>query len=95
MDDIENMVGPVIGNLPCTIAFEELDTVLEVLQRRQKDYIEGLAHQTVSLAGLHHRLGIGSRGLFNTLFSYQKVQQPGHGQVISLEEIGGRDPTEV
>ena len=93
---IEDAIGLFINMLVCRIAFPDDQSISDVLQQVQSDFIHGLKYQHCSLAEVQHELHTGGKALFNTALSIQKVMSwQGTEQVILFDPIEGYDPTEV
>lgn len=94
---VNDIFGPFIGILPCKISQAPDTSIQALLELLQKDYLQGLSHQAVSLAEIHNLLGLGSSSLFNTVVTLQKVVT-GTGpetKTLKVEVLSGEDPTEV
>lgn len=70
--NVHDIFGPLINIIPCTVAFDETNTLDGTLQTTQSDYIESFQHQTIPLIEVHRALGVGTSGLFNSAISFQK-----------------------
>ena len=49
VEDIEAVVGPVMNLIVCRMKLSATDTVLNVLQRAQSDYMDSLPYRSCSL----------------------------------------------
>lgn len=97
IDRVNDIFGPFIGMLPCK-APQTPDAPLKVLlQTLQKDFLQGLSHQAVSLAEIHNLLELGSSSLFNSVVTLQKVVKGAsqESSAVQVDSIAGEDPTEV
>jgi NRPS condensation-like uncharacterized protein/aryl carrier-like protein len=97
IDDIENILGPLINMLTCRVHLHEELTLMEVLNSVQSDYTNALTYQTFSLASVHNMLQLGTSALFNTALSIQRVDD---AEGVDVPEVSfcledGLDPTEV
>ncbi|KAL4930202.1 nonribosomal peptide synthase Pes1 [Aspergillus undulatus] len=73
VDDIESMVGPVINLLACRMKVTKGNTLKDVLQRVQNDFMEQLPHNSLSFIDIQHELKLSDSALFNTGISFQKT----------------------
>ncbi|KAF2707683.1 acetyl-CoA synthetase-like protein [Pleomassaria siparia CBS 279.74] len=93
---VEDMVGPIINSLVCRVKlFGESQTLLDVLQSVQEDYMNALPHRHTSLAEILH--AINGTALFNTALSYRRLPQdvPSDASGLQFLEIAPiYDPTE-
>ncbi|UKZ48294.1 NRPS [Trichoderma virens] len=92
----EDTFGPFIGLVPFRIHLNQEDTVLDTLKQSQDNYLSILPYQHFPLAKIHRALGLGSRPLFNSLVSFQKVDDydDADGVELLIKEISNFDPTE-
>jgi non-ribosomal peptide synthetase component F len=94
-------MGPFISMLVCRVETQAKNSILSMLQKNQVEYLQGLAHQHYSLAGILDQANVRGRSLFNTTMSLQRQRNGGEGKEadsrcsIALETAGGYDPTEV
>lgn len=97
LDGLEHAVGPFINVLVCSVAMSSSSTPLELAKTIQQEYIDGLAHQHVSLAEILHALGMAEGSLFNTAISIQRIAPVQHSTStgLSLEGLEHFDPSEV
>ena len=97
VDRIEEALGPLINMLVCNVNFEDSDqSAVNVLQQIRSKYIDSLPHQHCSLASIQHELGLGNKGLFNTVMSMQKVGEAVEDKTkVFFEEVDELDPSEV
>ncbi|KAF1935488.1 hypothetical protein EJ02DRAFT_439207 [Clathrospora elynae] len=97
IDDIDDILGPLITMLICRVRLDEQLTVLEALRSVQSDVTNALTHQTFSLASVHNMLRLGTSALFNTALTIQRVNVGKLGIVpeISFSVQDGLDPTEA
>ncbi|KAM0437031.1 hypothetical protein ACHAQK_007509 [Fusarium lateritium] len=96
VDGVNDIFGPFISMLPCK-APQTSDTTLKILlQELQKDYLQGLSHQAVSLAEIHNLLGLGASSLFNSVVTLQKVVKgtDAESSAVKVDSLSGEDPTE-
>ncbi|KAK5988006.1 Nonribosomal peptide synthetase dtxS1 [Cladobotryum mycophilum] len=97
IDDVNTVVGPLIGMLPCRIRLDQPLSVLETLRQAQRDYLDSLPYQHVSLATIHQIIGLNSHALFNSILSFHKSTKSA-GNVeeneIVVKILDGHDPTE-
>ncbi|KAJ2980585.1 hypothetical protein NQ176_g2549 [Zarea fungicola] len=69
---VEEIFGPLINIIPCRVDLEADDSIIDVMQRVQKQFIDSYPHQTLPLIDIHRALGVGAAGLFNTAISFQR-----------------------
>lgn len=68
----KNTLGVFINILPFCIEIEETDTIISILEKVKAETKNCYRHQKFPIIDLHDELNL-SRGYFNTLFSYQKI----------------------
>ncbi|KAL4941344.1 hypothetical protein BDV06DRAFT_223240 [Aspergillus oleicola] len=73
VENIESMVGPVINLLACRMKISKTDSLKDVLQRVQSDFMEQLSHNSLSFIDIQHELKLSDSALFNTGISFQKA----------------------
>ncbi|PYH86079.1 nonribosomal peptide synthase [Aspergillus uvarum CBS 121591] len=93
LDGIEDAVGPFINMLVCRLDFDPNASALLALQNMQDGFLNGMAHQYVSLAEMQHALGVTVQGLFNTAMSFQRYS-PEESMDLNLHTVYDYDPTE-
>lgn len=94
--DIENIIGPFINMLVCRIQPREGETVIDLLQRSQDEFVQSLTHQYLSLGEKIKSAGQSDMALFNTIMSVLK--DPGSSlqkTSVTFGDLGGDNPTEV
>ncbi|GKZ27726.1 nonribosomal peptide synthase, partial [Aspergillus brasiliensis] len=93
---VEKIIGPVLNMLICHVVFRLGITPRSLASKIQRDFLESLSHQFISLAEIQHELGLGQSSLFNSCISYQRSQKLPHvpGRTFQLERIGGQSKTE-
>lgn len=72
INEVEEIFGPLINIIPCRADFEADDSIIEVMQRVQRQFIDSYPHQTLPLIDIHRALQVGASGLFNTAISFQR-----------------------
>lgn len=97
VEGINDMIGPIIGLVPCRVRLDGQSSVIETLRQMEGDYIDSLPHQAYPLLQIHKALKVGSSGLFNSILNFQRTayepdQVPGEH---TIHERRGRDPVEV
>ncbi|KAL4914140.1 hypothetical protein BDW62DRAFT_148110 [Aspergillus aurantiobrunneus] len=97
VDDIESIVGPVINILACRMRMSKDESLRDILQRVQNDFMEQLSHNSLSFTDIQHELKLSDTELLNTGISYQRKNkeeaQPTAG--ISFSQICTiQDPAE-
>ena len=98
VEGIQDAVGAFINMLVLRIDFGKAKTLKEAIRNIQSDFLESLPHQHISLAKIHHDLGLSKDPLFNTAISIQNqvssLDADKEGEVIDFEVLGGHAPTE-
>lgn len=93
---VNETFGPFIGLVPCRATLGAHRSVSDVLKDVQNDYLGSLPFQHFPLGDIQSAVGVGSKGLFNTLLSFQKGstgnEAPNSIQVKVVDEY---DITEV
>ncbi|TAQ84797.1 hypothetical protein B7494_g6879 [Chlorociboria aeruginascens] len=93
--DIDNTVGPFINMLVCYISPRDGESVLDLLQRLQYEFVQSLEHQHLSLAEKLQRARTSSTTLFNTIMSVQKeIEASADKSTLVFQELEGENPTE-
>ncbi|EEP79615.1 hypothetical protein UREG_04461 [Uncinocarpus reesii 1704] len=93
--DVESSVGVFITMLVCRVLLEDSSSLLTVLQKIQDGYLDSLPHQHTSLAEIQHALQLSGERLFNTILTLQRpMVEDNADHAVSLEYLGGSDPTE-
>ena len=97
IEDVAEIVGPMIGMLACRVQLGRSLSVLDTLRAVQDDYIISLEHQTFPLSEVHRVASAGESGLFNTVVSIQKPKEDGLGDANEVDLVSklAVDPTEV
>lgn len=95
--NVEQAIGTYIGQLPCRISIQDKDSVLEVAQKLQDDFFNGLSHQHMSMVDLYHSLPGVSGQLFNTNVHYMRTpsQEKHDPPMIQFEYKHGNDTSEA
>lgn len=95
---IEEIVGPMINTLACRVRFTGgSQSLSNVLQSIQEDYMDAIPHRHTSLAEVQHVMELSGASLFNTALSYRRLPQesPSDEDGLTLVEVGPiYDPTE-
>ncbi|KAK5991451.1 Nonribosomal peptide synthetase dtxS1 [Cladobotryum mycophilum] len=93
---IDDTFGPFIGLVPCRIRLDQSSSVVHTLREAQNDYLATLPYQHVPLAEIQRAMGLGSQALFNTLLSFQRVDDYDTSNKTGLvvKEVASYDPTE-
>jgi amino acid adenylation domain-containing protein len=94
---IEDAVGPYINVLVCRIDIKRSATLLETAQKNQRDFMQGVSSQHLSLTELIHSASDGGHGMFNTCMSFPpEIQESGQNEGhISFQELEKLLPNEV
>ena len=97
LDGIDDIAGPFINLLTCHTNIQANDTLTQLVEKMQTDFLEGITHQATSLAEIQHAFRFSGRHLFNTAISLQRRQNrpPTASNALSFSHIDGVDPTEV
>jgi non-ribosomal peptide synthase protein (TIGR01720 family) len=98
IDGIQNAVGAFINMLVARVTVSQTQSLLDVFQKVQGDFIESLPHQHCSLAQFQHDLGLSGKALFNTAVSVQNnaagaTNDAAESNVI-FEHLDAHDPSE-
>jgi non-ribosomal peptide synthetase component F len=95
--NVEQAIGTYIGQLPCRIHIQDKDSAMEVAQKLQDDFFNGLSHQHMSMVDLYHSLPGVSGQLFNTNVHYMRTpsQETHDPPMIQFEYKHGIDPSEA
>ncbi|KAH4193904.1 hypothetical protein HBH70_193220 [Parastagonospora nodorum] len=95
---VGDIVGPMINTLVCRVNFTDgSQTLLDVLQDVQRDYMEALPHRHIALADVQHALNLAGANLFNTALSYRRLPPDTAAEATGVEVIEIEpiyDPTE-
>ncbi|ORY11754.1 nonribosomal peptide synthase [Clohesyomyces aquaticus] len=98
IDNIFNAVGAFIQMLVLRINLSHSQSLVDVCQKVQSDYLESLPYQHCSLAQFQHELGLSGRALFNTVVSIQNhaaAESTGAPESnIEFEHLDAKDPSE-
>src|SRR5690606_31762010 len=70
--NITDVVGPLINILVCRIGLTDNVRIDQALEQIQSDYVQGISHQSCSLAEVQHEMDLAGASLFDTAFSFQK-----------------------
>jgi non-ribosomal peptide synthase protein (TIGR01720 family) len=98
VDDVENAVGAFINMLVSRTKIAPSNSLFDVFQTVQNNFIESVPYQHCSLAQFQHDLGLSGKALFNTAVSIQNsgaTQGPAKPDAnIEFEQIAGHDASE-
>ncbi|KAL4950600.1 hypothetical protein BDW69DRAFT_187197 [Aspergillus filifer] len=98
IEDIESMVGPVINLLACRMKLSKNDSLKDVLQRVQGDFMEQLSYNSLSFIDIQRECKLSDSVMFNTGISFQKAARTDSAQSladISFSRIANiHDPAE-
>lgn len=98
IDNIENAVGAFINMLVSRIKIAPTDSLMDLIQKVQNDFIESIPHQHCSLAQFQHDLGLSGKALFNTAISVQNTGVAQHADEatndVDFDQLDGHDPSE-
>jgi non-ribosomal peptide synthetase component F len=97
IDGVNDIIGPLIGMLPCRVQLDGQLSVLETLRSIQRDHVNALAHQNFSLASIHSLLRLGTHSLFNSCLTIKRTNdlKPEHVPEVVFEMQEGQDQAEV
>ena len=85
VDDVEEVVGPLISLMIHRLRLSRSSTPLSALKQVQSDFAQGFPHQHCSLAQIAHSLGFRGSPLFNTVVNVQR--RFSHGVLSPLTEV--------
>lgn len=99
LEGVGEAVGPYINNLVSRVelGLRKTNSVLDLIKELQKDYLDALPHQVVSLGEILNALNITGGSPFNTAVTIMKttsLQQNNKG-VFQVERLWAADPSEV
>ncbi|RYP10940.1 hypothetical protein DL764_000376 [Monosporascus ibericus] len=81
VDGVEATIRPWVNILPCGMQFEGEMTLLDTVHKAESDFIQALPYQHVSLAEIHHGMGVGSDALFNTSIIFWPKESSFHDPI--------------
>ncbi|PVH81870.1 nonribosomal peptide synthase [Cadophora sp. DSE1049] len=92
----DEAIGAFINMLTCRLNLTSSTLLHQAIQTVQTDFINGMSHQSVSLATIQHELQLSSTSLFNTAFTFQKrtINDPVSSSSIYFNLIEAHDPSE-
>ena len=98
VSDVNGILGPFIGFIPCRVDLNEDHYVKDILEKVQQCYLDSLPHQSYPLMRIRKDLEVDKEGLFNSFMSLQTKEKSltrtaKNGHVI--QPIGGQDTVEV
>ncbi|KAF4237725.1 hypothetical protein CNMCM8980_002384 [Aspergillus fumigatiaffinis] len=67
---IEDAVGPYINMLVCRIDVNQSATLLDILHKVQRDFMQGVSLQHLPMTELFHSATDGGHGMFNTCITF-------------------------
>ncbi|PKY07567.1 nonribosomal peptide synthase Pes1 [Aspergillus campestris IBT 28561] len=93
---IQDAVGVFINMLCCRVKFATGQSLLDISNCVQDDYIRNLPHQNCSLAQIQHEIGHQGQMLFDSVLSIQNhtFQRGSTEKGITFEYQKGHDPSE-
>ncbi|KAF2157224.1 acetyl-CoA synthetase-like protein [Myriangium duriaei CBS 260.36] len=97
VEGIENIAGPTINMTVCHSQIDNTRNItLDAIKQCQEQYLQGLAHQRISLAEIQHALDLSPRTLFNTVMTYRQEESKKTPRTPSLviEGLYSDDPAE-
>jgi non-ribosomal peptide synthase protein (TIGR01720 family) len=97
-EGIDNMVGPLINTLTCRVKLSKSQTLKNILEDIQQDYVDSFEHRMVPLGLVQNALELHGSALFNSVLSYHRVKsnrRTGGQETLTFLENGPYyDPTE-
>ncbi|KAF2020287.1 acetyl-CoA synthetase-like protein [Aaosphaeria arxii CBS 175.79] len=98
VENIQNAVGAFINMLVSRTQLSRGQSLLEIFQKVQNDFIESIPHQHCSLAQFQHDLGLSGKALFNTAVSVQNqgaaIPNDGVDSSVEFDMLDVHDPSE-
>lgn len=98
IDGVDDIFGPLIGMVPCRVILDQSASVVQTLRAVQDDYLSTLPYQHFPLSHIHKASGSGANALFNTMFSYQRLEMAqtlDDPEGLRMTDVDESDPTEV
>ncbi|EAW08665.1 putative nonribosomal peptide synthase [Aspergillus clavatus NRRL 1] len=74
IDNVEQIVGPIINMLPFCMSLNTKETVEQALHKIQQGYLESLRYQTFPLFEINQVAQVAQQSLFNTAITVQRGQ---------------------
>lgn len=97
-EGIDNVVGPLINTLTCRVKLSKSQTLKNILEDIQQDYVDCFEHRMVPLGLVQNALELHGSALFNSVLSYRRVKsskRTGWQETLTFHENGPYyDPTE-
>ena len=100
-DSVDQVMGPMFHVLPCSFQIKGGATAHDALRDMQKDSVNGLAHQMISLPEVCESMGkdICGKDYFSTLINHRRFdvkgeRGSGEGERL-LMDLGTTDPMDV
>lgn len=96
LNDVDNIVGPLINMLICRFQLDPLRPLLSYIHQVRDENAERTAHQHCSMAEIYHELNLGSKQPFNTVITVRRDSENRSREPKSVEVINlsGRGATE-
>jgi len=98
IEGIGNMVGPLINTLICRVKLHNHQTMKDVLENVQQDYVDSFEHRLVPLSLVQNAVALHGSMLFNSVLSYRRVKSnqriPQQENLAFIENGPYYDPTE-
>lgn len=98
IEGIDNMVGPLINTLICRVKLHKHQTLKDVLENVQQDYVDSFEHRLVPLSLVQNAVELHGSSLFNSVLSYRRVKSnqrtPQQENLAFIENGPYYDPTE-
>ncbi|KAJ5794579.1 nonribosomal peptide synthase [Penicillium paradoxum] len=92
---IQDAIGAFINMLICRLDIQGTESVMDLLEKVQDDFLANLPHQYTSLAEIQHTLPLGGKPLFNTSLSVQRAAIRDDAELqLKMERVEAYDPTE-
>ncbi|KNC98875.1 amino acid adenylation domain-containing protein [Spizellomyces punctatus DAOM BR117] len=75
---VAQVIGPCLNTVPCRLRIDQYNSIHELLQDIQRQYVNMLPYQHTPLRSIQKWSGM-ANGLFDTIFVLQKTDNGGHG----------------
>ncbi|GFG16853.1 nonribosomal peptide synthetase 12 [Aspergillus udagawae] len=94
IENVEDIVGPLLNVLPLRMSVSEVLTVDAAVQAIKDDYLGSLAHQTFALSDMHRIVEGSNQTLFNTIVDVQRRDQGSEETPRSICKVSKEEVTE-
>ncbi|TPX70384.1 hypothetical protein SpCBS45565_g01827 [Spizellomyces sp. 'palustris'] len=75
---VAQVIGPCLNTVPCRLRIDQYNSIRDLLQDIQRQYVNMLPYQHTPLRSIQKWSGM-ANGLFDTIFVLQKTDIGGHG----------------